>query len=56
MMSIHFSAPIDTFHHVPCNSSYRSFIYFFDGTSNIHLQNSKFFKQTLSTVGVRHRF
>jgi len=55
-MSIHFNALIDTFHHVPRNFSLRSFVYFFDGTSNIHLQNSKFFKETLSTVGVRHHF
>ena len=56
MMSIHFSALIDKFRHVPRNFSQRSFIYFFDSTSNIHLQNSKFFKETLSTVAVRHRF
>jgi len=55
-MSIHFNALIDTFHYVPRNFSWLSFIYFFDGTSNIHLQNSKFFKETLSTVGVRYRF
>jgi hypothetical protein len=55
-MSIHFNALIDTFYHVPRNFSQRSFIYFFDGTSNVYLQISKFFKGTLSTVGVRHRF
>jgi hypothetical protein len=38
MMSTYFSAFIDTFYHVPRIFSWCSFIYFFDGTSNIHLQ------------------
>ena len=63
MMSIHFNALIDTFHYVPRKFSERPFIYFFDGTSS-HFRNStfywrlpsKFFKETLPTAGVRHRF
>jgi hypothetical protein len=56
VISIHFKALIDKFYHVPGNFSLRSFVFFFDVTSNIHLQNSKVFKVTLSTIGVRHSF
>ena len=53
MMSIHFNALIDTFHHVPRNFSF--LMIFANNTFYWHLP-SKFFQETLSTVGVRHRF
>jgi len=55
-MSINFNALIDTFRHVPRNFSKRSFIYFFVGTSNIHLQNSKFFQRNFVYSGRKTSF
>ena len=57
MMSIHFNALIDMFHHVP--QTFLSVLSFFN-----HFRNStfywrlpsKFFKETLSTVGARNHF
>ena len=57
MMSIHFNALIDTFRYFPRNFSKRSFIFNHFRNSTFHWRlPSKFFKKTLSTVDVRHRF
>ena len=57
IMSIHFNALIDTFHHVPRNFYYHSFIFnhFRNSAFYWHLP-SKFFKETLCTVDIRHCF
>jgi len=64
-MSIHFNALIDTFHHVPRNRLRflsksepvsREFFNHFRNSTFYWRLPSKFFKETLRTVGVRHRF
>jgi len=57
MMSIHFNALTDTFHHVPRTFS-QLFLFLINFAIALFYWRlpSKFFKETLSTVGVRHRF